>query len=67
MDTSALIVLLMLLGMMAAYVPVFMALFFTSVFSFLLFSPQTPILLLTQTLFRSMDNFALVVVLFFIL
>ncbi len=66
MDSSAVIVLLLLLGMMAAYVPVFMCLFFTSVIAFIAFT-DLPLLLLTQTLFRSMDNFALVVVLFFIL
>jgi len=66
MDISAVIVLLLLLGMMAAYVPVFMCLFFTSVIAFIAFT-DLPLLLLTQTLFRSMDNFALVVVLFFIL
>ncbi|RPJ15382.1 MAG: TRAP transporter large permease [Desulfobacteraceae bacterium] len=66
MDISAVIILLLLLGMMAAYVPVFMCLFFTSVIAFIAFT-DLPLLLLTQTLFRSMDNFALVVVLFFIL
>jgi tripartite ATP-independent transporter DctM subunit len=66
MDINAVIVLLLLLGMMAAYVPVFMCLFFTSVIAFIAFT-DLPLLLLTQTLFRSMDNFALVVVLFFIL
>jgi C4-dicarboxylate transporter DctM subunit len=43
-----------------------MCLFFTSVLGFVLFT-DLPILLLAQSLFRSMDNFALVVVLFFIL
>lgn len=51
---------------MASYVPVFMCLFFTSLIGFLLFT-NMPILLLTQTLYRSLDNFALVVVLFFVL
>jgi C4-dicarboxylate transporter DctM subunit len=51
---------------MATYVPVFMCLFFTAVVGFLLYT-ELPLLLLTQTLFRSMDNFSLVVVLFFIL
>jgi C4-dicarboxylate transporter DctM subunit len=51
---------------MANYIPVFMCLFFTAVLGFLLFT-ELPLLLLAQTLFRSMDNFALVVVLFFIL
>jgi len=58
--------LLILLGCMASYIPVYICLFFTSVAGFVLFS-DLPIQLLTQALFRSMDNFALVVVLFFIL
>ncbi len=66
MEISYLIVLLILLGTMAAYVPVFMCLFFTAVLSFVLFT-DLPVLLLVQTILRSLDNFALVVVLFFIL
>ncbi len=58
--------MLILLGCMASYIPVYICLFFTSVAGFVLFS-DLPIQLLTQALFRSMDNFALVVVLFFIL
>ena len=66
MQTSDLIIFLILLGCMAAYVPVFLCLFFTAVLGFVLFT-DLPLLMLAQTLFRSMDNFALVVVLFFIL
>jgi len=66
MELSHIIIMLILLGCMATYVPVFMCLFFTAALGFLLFT-EIPILLLAQTLFRSMDNFALVVVLFFIL
>ncbi len=66
MEMTHLIVLLILLGTMAAYVPVFMCLFFTAFLSFILFT-DLPLLLLVQTLFRSLDKFALVVVLFFIL
>lgn len=66
METSDIIILLILLGCMATYIPVFMCLFFTSVLGFVIFT-DLPVLLLAQTLFRSMDNFALVVVLFFIL
>jgi tripartite ATP-independent transporter DctM subunit len=66
METSDIIILLILLGCMATYIPVFMCLFFTSVLGFVIFT-DLPLLLLAQTLFRSMDNFALVVVLFFIL
>ena len=66
MELSDIIILLILLGCMATYIPVFMCLFFTAILGFLLFT-EIPLLLLFQTLFRSMDNFALVVVLFFIL
>ena len=66
MELSHLIIVLILLGCMATYIPVFMCLFFTSVLGFVFFT-DLPLLLLAQSLFRSMDNFALVVVLFFIL
>ena len=66
MESSHIIIILILLGCMATYIPVFMCLFFTAVLGFLLFT-DLPLMLLIQTLFRSMDNFALVVVLFFIL
>lgn len=66
METSHIIILSILLGCMATYIPVFMCLFFTAVLGFLLFT-DLPLMLLVQTLLRSMDNFALVVVLFFIL
>jgi len=66
MEISHVVILAILLGCMATYIPVFMCLFFTSVLGFLFFT-DLPILLLAQILFRSMDNFALVVVLFFIL
>jgi tripartite ATP-independent transporter DctM subunit len=58
--------MLILLGCMATYVPVFMCLFFTAALGFIFFT-DLPLLLLAQSIFRSMDNFALVVVLFFIL
>ncbi len=66
MQINDLIILLILLGCMATYIPVFMCLFFTAVLGFIFFT-DFPVLLLAQTLYRSMDNFALVVVLFFIL
>ena len=66
METSHIVILAILLGCMATYIPVYMCLFFTAVLGFIFFT-DLPILLLAQTLFRSMDNFALVVVLFFIL
>ncbi len=68
MEFSYAIIILVLLGCMAATVPVFLCLFFTSVIGIgLLASTDLPLMLLAQTLFRSMDKFALVVVLFFIL
>ncbi len=66
MEMSHVIILLILLGCMASYIPVFMCLFFTAVLGFLFFT-DLPLLVLVQALFKSMDNFALVVVLFFIL
>jgi len=51
---------------MATYVPVFLSLFFTAAIGFMFFADM-PLILLAQTLFRSLDNFSLVVVLFFIL
>lgn len=67
MEFSVIVILLLLLGAMAAYVPVYMSLFFTGVLGFLFFAPETQTLMLVQSFFKSMDNFALVVVLFFIL
>jgi len=66
MELSYFVILLILLGCMAATVPVFMCLFFTAVMGFVLFT-DLPLLVLAQSLFRSMDKFALVVVLYFIL
>ncbi len=66
MEVGHFVILGILLGCMATLVPVFMCLFFTAVLGFIIFT-DLPLLLLTQTLFRSMDNFALVVVLYFIL
>ncbi len=64
--------LLILLGGMAATIPVHVCLFFTGVIglAFLAQSSmpfETQAMLLVQTFYKSMDNFALVVVLFFIL
>jgi len=66
MNINDLVIFLILIGFMAANIPVYICLYFTSVLGILLFT-SFPIELLTQTLFRSLDNFALVVVLFFIL
>ena len=66
MGMNDLIILLILIGGMSTYTPVFLCLFLTAVSGFALFT-DIPVLLLFQTLLRSLDNFALVVVLFFIL
>ncbi len=66
MQISDLVILCILLGCMTTYVPVFLCLFFTAVFGFVVFL-HMPLAILAQTLFRSLDKFALVVVLFFIL
>ncbi|WP_299978826.1 TRAP transporter large permease [Desulfobacula sp.] len=66
MQISDLIILCILLGFMTTYIPVFLCLFFTATIGFVVFLDIPPDLL-AQTLFRSLDKFALVVVLFFIL
>lgn len=66
MEPYYLVLLLILLGCMAATVPVFMSLFFTGVIGVAVFT-EIPLMIQAQALFRSMDKFALVVVLFFIL
>ena len=66
MEHSYLIIVFLLLGMMATTVPVFMSLFFAGVLGIFFFS-NYPMMLVVQAFFRSMDKFALVVVLFFIL
>ena len=66
METGHLMILAFLLGCMATYVPVYLSLFFTAVIGFIFFT-NMPILLLVQTIYRSMDNFALIIVLYFIL
>ena len=66
MTIELIIILLILLGAMAATVPVFMTLFFTGVIGWVYFA-DLPMMMMAQTMFRSMDNFALIVVLFFVL
>ena len=66
MESYYLILLLVLLGGMATTVPVFMSLFFTGIIGVAAFT-DIPLMIQAQALFRSMDKFALVVVLFFIL
>jgi len=66
MDASYLLIVALLLGMLAATVPVFMCLFFTGLvgLAWLLHIPPEAAI---EVLYRSMDKFALVVVLFFVL
>jgi C4-dicarboxylate transporter DctM subunit len=66
MEISYLVILILLLGSMAATVPVFLCLFFTSFIGFLLFTPVPPIFV-ASAFYLSMDKFPLVVVLFFVL
>jgi len=66
MDSSYLIILFLLLGLLAATVPVFMALFFTGTVGLVFLVGIDP-QIVVEVLYRSMDKFALVVVLFFIL
>ncbi|MDF1591758.1 MAG: TRAP transporter large permease subunit [Desulfobacterales bacterium] len=66
MDTISIIILMILLGGLAVYIPVGICLFMTATIGILIFGGM-PMLMLVQTMFRSMDKFALVVVLFFIL
>jgi C4-dicarboxylate transporter DctM subunit len=66
MEAHYYILLAVLLGAMGAMVPVYMALFFTGVVGIAYFS-GAPLLIQAQAMFKAMDNFALVVVLFFIL
>ncbi len=60
MDVIHLVILGILLGCMAAMIPVGICLFFTAVVGFLMFT-NLPLMMLAQALFRSLDNFALVV------
>jgi C4-dicarboxylate transporter DctM subunit len=66
METNYLIILLLLLGLLASTVPVFMALFFTGTVGLVFMVGIDPQIVI-EVLYRSMDKFALVVVLFFIL
>lgn len=66
MEASYLLVLAILLGCLAATVPVFMALFFTGTFGLVFLLGIDPRIVI-EVLYRSMDKFALVVVMFFVL
>ena len=66
MSVGPLIILAVLLGCMAATVPVFMALFFAGLAGLMWGAGIDPQIVI-EVLYRSMDKFALVVVLFFVL
>ncbi len=66
MEHSYLLIFGLLIGLLASTVPVFMALFFTGTFGLVYglgIDPQ----IIIEVLYRSMDKFALVVVMFFVL
>ena len=66
METSYLLILALLLGCLATTIPVFMALFFTGTFG-LVYYLGIDAQIVIEVLYRSMDKFALVVVMFFVL
>ena len=66
METSYLLILAILLGCLAATVPVFMALFFTGTVGLVYLIGIDPQIVI-EVLYRSMDKFALIVVMFFVL
>lgn len=66
MDNSYLLIFALLLGFLASTVPVFMALFFTGAIGLVYLVGIDPQIVI-EVLYRSMDKFALVVVMFFVL
>lgn len=66
MQTSYLMILALLLGCLASTMPVFMALFFTGTLGLVYMVGIDPQIVI-EVLYRSMDKFALVVVMFFVL
>lgn len=66
METSYLMVFALLLGCLASTMPVFMALFFTGTVGLVYIVGIDPQIVI-EVLYRSMDKFALVVVMFFVL
>ncbi|OEU76665.1 MAG: C4-dicarboxylate ABC transporter permease [Desulfuromonadales bacterium C00003093] len=66
METSYLLILAVLLGCLATTVPVFMALFFAGTVGLVYLLGIDPQIVI-EVLYRSMDKFALIVVMFFVL
>ncbi|GAB4174912.1 MAG: TRAP transporter large permease subunit [Geothermobacteraceae bacterium] len=66
METGYLVILALLLGLLGSTVPVFMVLFFTGMAGLVWMVGIDP-QIVVEVLYRSMDKFALIVVLFFVL
>ena len=66
MESSYLIIVAILIGCLASTIPVFIALFFTGMFGLVYLIGIDPQIVI-EVLYRSMDKFALIVVLFFVL
>ena len=66
MSAQYLLILAVMLGSLAATVPVFMALFFTGMLG-LVWMVGIDAQIVIEVLYRSMDKFALIVILFFVL
>lgn len=66
MENSYLLIFALLLGCLTSTVPVFMGLFFTGLVGLVYFIGIDP-QIVVEVLYRSMDKFALIVVLFFVL
>jgi len=66
MENSYLLILIILVGCLASTIPVFMALFFTGMVG-LVFLVGIDAQIVIEVLYRSMDKFALIVVMFFVL
>jgi C4-dicarboxylate transporter DctM subunit len=66
METNSLVIMALLIGCLASTIPVFMALFFTGMVGLVWIAGIDPLIVI-EVLYRSMDKFALIVVLFFVL
>ena len=66
MENGYLLILAILIGCLASTIPVFMALFFTGMFGLVYLVGIDPQIVI-EVLYRSMDKFALIVVMFFVL
>ncbi len=67
MGINDFIITAILLGCLTTYIPVFLSLLIASTVGFLFFLIDTPLEIMVQTLFDSLDNYSLTMVLFFVL